>query len=60
MVKHYRIAQAYIRSMVNNQTIKVERVDTEQNPADLLTKALHAPAFLRHRGAIMGPQTPVM
>ena len=58
--KHYRIAQAYIRSMVNNKTIEVERVSTEDNAADLFTKALHAPTFLRHRATIMGPQTPVV
>jgi hypothetical protein len=58
--KHYRIAQAYIRSMVRNQTIKVDRVDTAANPADLFTKALHAPAFHRHRATIMGPQSPAM
>ena len=58
--KHYRIAQAYIRSMVQNQTIKVDRIDTAANPADLFTKALHAPAFHRHRATIMGPQSPNM
>ena len=46
--------------MVNNKTIEVERVSTEDNAADLFTKALHAPAFLRHRATIMGPQTPVV
>lgn len=58
--KHYRIAQAYIRSMGENGTIKVGRVDTAKNPADLFTKALHAPSFVQHREAIMGPQSPTM
>ena len=56
--KHYRIAQAYIRSMAENKTVTVERVDTAQNPADFFTKALHFPVFKRHRATIMGPQSP--
>jgi hypothetical protein len=57
--KHYRIAQAYIRSKVDDGTAKVNRVETSRNPADLGTKALHAPLFCRHRDTIMGPQSPV-
>jgi hypothetical protein len=55
--KHYRIGQAYIRSNGDDGTIRVEGIDTADNPADIFTKALHATAFTRHRDTIMGPQT---
>jgi hypothetical protein len=54
--KHYRIAQAYIRDKVGDQTVRVTSVDTAKNPADIFTKALEASAFNRHRSTIMGPQ----
>ena len=56
--KHYRIAQSYIRQKVDNKVAVCNRVDTDLNPADIYTKALHAPAFQRHQGVIMGPQLP--
>jgi hypothetical protein len=56
--KHFRIGQAYIRSNGEDGTIKVGGVDTADNHADMFTKALHAPAFTRHRDPVMGPQTP--
>jgi hypothetical protein len=34
------------------------RLSTEFNWTDIFTKALNAPAFLRHQSKIMGPQTP--
>jgi hypothetical protein len=56
--KHYRIAQAYIRSKVDDNTIEVGPIDTSLNAADMFTKALPATSFLRHRATIMGPQEP--
>ena len=56
--KHYRIAQAYIRQLCTEKVIDVTKVDTADNPADLFTKALHAPAFTKHRETVMGPQEP--
>jgi hypothetical protein len=56
--KHYRIAQAYIRSKVDDDTIEVGPINTSLNPADLFTKALPATSFFRHRATIMGPQEP--
>jgi hypothetical protein len=56
--KHYRMAQAYIRQKGEDQTIKVEQVDTKLNASDMMTKALHVPLFHRHRYRIMGPQLP--
>jgi hypothetical protein len=56
--KHYRIAQAHIRSMVDNGTIETGGTPSAFNPADMMTKSLDKGAFLRHRFTIMGPQTP--
>ena len=36
----------------------LEKCASERNDADIFTKALHAPLFLRHQEAIMGPQSP--
>jgi hypothetical protein len=55
--KHYRIAQAYIREKVQCLVVKVVEIDTAVNASDIFTKALLAPAFLRHKSTIMGPQT---
>lgn len=54
--KHYRVAQAYIRSLVEDRTLSVGRIDTTNNASDMLTKALYREAFIRHREVIMGPQ----
>jgi hypothetical protein len=56
--KHYRIAQAYIRQQVEDGVVTVRRVSSDQNPADMNTKALHALLFHRHQAATMGPQVP--
>ena len=55
--KHYRIAQAYIRQLVHNCVMKLFRLKTDLNWTDIYTKALNAPAYLRHQDEIMGPQT---
>jgi hypothetical protein len=54
--KHYRIAQAYVREKCLNGTITVGGVNTEDNEADMFTKALGAPSFRRHAHKVMGPQ----
>ena len=56
--KHYRIAQAYIRHKGEDETIDVQPIDTKLNASDMMTKALHAPLFYRHRYITMGPQLP--
>ena len=50
------MAQAYIRHKGEDQSIKVEQIDTKYNASDMMTKALHAPLFNRHRYRIMGPE----
>ena len=54
--KHYRIAQAYVRQAVSHGIIKVCGIDTEENEADMFTKALGPKPFAKHRAAVMGPQ----
>ena len=56
--KHYRMAQAYIRHKGEDGSIEVGQIDTKYNASDMMTKALHAPLFYRHRYKIMGPQLP--
>jgi hypothetical protein len=55
--KHYRIAQAFVRERVAELMVILKKVPTDLNEADIFTKALNAPAFMRHRDSIMGPQT---
>ena len=54
--KHFRVAQAYIRSKAKDLTILVTDVVSKFNPSDLFTKPLHWPLFQRHRHEVMGPQ----
>lgn len=54
--KHYRIAQAMIRQLNFDSVMETLYVNTRDNPADFLTKALAGPAFARHKMATMGPQ----
>ena len=56
--KHYRVAQATIRQHGDDKTIKVSHVDSADNTADILTKALPCLLFFKHRARLMGPQRP--
>jgi hypothetical protein len=56
--KHYRLGQAYVRQLGKSKVIKVKGISTSDNAADIFTKALAAPLFLKHRLTIMGPQAP--
>jgi hypothetical protein len=56
--KHFRVSQAYIRSLGNEKAIEVVKVGTSVNAADMFTKALPTASFVRHREAVMGPQSP--
>ena len=48
--KHFRVATHYIQDLVERQVIKLDYVETEAMVADLLTKALNEPAFLKLLG----------
>jgi hypothetical protein len=54
--KHYRISQHMIRQLNDDQVMKTEYVNTDENGADFLTKALPTGPFQRHRLATVGPQ----
>jgi hypothetical protein len=54
--KHYRVAQAYIRQLCDDEEVLMEKCDTDDNPADFFTKALDRGPFEKHRYFIMGPQ----
>jgi hypothetical protein len=55
--KHFRVAQHFIRWMSNRCQVKVVKVHTSVNGADMFTKALPADSFRRHRSLVMGPQS---
>jgi hypothetical protein len=48
-VKHIRVKYHYVREQILQKKLKVTRVRTKDNVADLLTKPLSRPDFLRHR-----------
>jgi hypothetical protein len=54
--KHFRVAQAFIRSKGEDGSILVGKVGTNDNHSDFLTKALCSELFCRHRDAVMGPK----
>jgi hypothetical protein len=56
--KHFRVTQAYIRNLGDDKTVRVGKVSSADNHADIFTKALPFAAFARHRAALMGPQGP--
>jgi hypothetical protein len=56
--KHYRVAQAYIRSLAQEGILEVGTVHTSVNGADFLTKANPRDVFSRHCRTVMGPQEP--
>lgn len=56
--KHYRISQAFIRQVCSEGIATALPIDTHSNCSDIGTKALTGTLFLRHRAAIMGPQSP--
>ena len=47
--KHFRARQALIRELVVEGVIQPEYASTEEMPADIYTKALHAPMFIHWR-----------
>jgi hypothetical protein len=56
--KHFRVTQAYIRGLGDRDVVRVDKVSSADNHADIFTKPLAYAAFARHRAALMGPQAP--
>ena len=52
--KHINIKYHHFREHVQQGTIKVEHVSTDNQIADIFTKPLPAAPFLKHRQVIMG------
>ena len=52
--RHIRIEFHFIRDAIKNKDIHLEYVPSADNPADLMTKPLRGPGFLRHRAFLLG------
>jgi hypothetical protein len=52
--KHFLMLVNYIREQVANGLIEISKVPTEDNVADLLTKALTGQSFLRKANFLLG------
>ena len=52
-MKHLERELYWIRKNVQQGTIILEATDTEDQCADMLTKALHAPQLIKLRGKVM-------
>ena len=58
--KHVKISCHYSRELVENKIIIPQRIPSSDNLADLFTKALAAPAFLKLSSLIVSKPTPVI
>ena len=52
--KHIAVKYHFFRSHVENGTVKIERVDTDRQKADILTKGLVEEKFTTIRKLLMG------
>ena len=52
--KHYGRALGYLSELVNNGSIHLVKVKTDENPADMNTKALPRNTFLKHGRSFLG------
>ena len=51
--KHIHIRHHLLRELVNEEKITVEHVRSDDQHADVLTKALSRGAFIRHRNVLL-------
>jgi hypothetical protein len=59
MTKHIGLKWHFLKDHVEQGTIKLRYLRTDQMVADMLTKPLLGPALARHRSAILGGQDPM-
>ena len=52
-MKHVEVRYHYVRTLVHQGTIKVAKVHTDLNVADIMTKPTKAATFIRHCKTIM-------
>lgn len=52
--KHLATKLHHFRSYVNDGTISIHKIDTADQPADILTKPLSVESFTKHRKTILG------
>jgi Reverse transcriptase (RNA-dependent DNA polymerase) len=52
--KHITKVMNFVRSHIHQQTVTIVKVAGEENVADILTKALPAPLFSKHRKTLLG------
>jgi hypothetical protein len=51
--RHIRIEFHFIRDAIKRHDVFLEYVPSADNPADMMTKPLRGPAFVRHRAALL-------
>ena len=52
--KHINLSYHFFRQFVENGNVKICKIDTEEQPADMLTKPLGSSLHIKHRKKIMG------
>ena len=52
--KHIHVRHHFLRELVEKETISIEHVDSEEQHADILTKALPREKFKVHRDFLLG------
>jgi hypothetical protein len=51
--KHIQLRHHWVRKLINEKQVKLTKVDTKRNAADMLTKALPVDLFERHRDVVV-------
>jgi hypothetical protein len=57
--KHIGMKRHFLKDHVEQGTIKLRYLHTDQTVADMFTKPLRGPALTRHKSAILGGQDPM-
>jgi hypothetical protein len=52
--KHISVKYHHFRDYLENEDILINKIDTSDQPADILTKPVNQPVLARHRYTVMG------